>query len=251
VRPAGSPTALRPPLGSSWYLRRVAPALGLAASAPVSDADRAALAFWEVSASAGLPSAAIGWWASGPWPGADVVDNRQVLARAATGEEADRVALEELSRRSGASISTAYLPGPDILRAEPSRRTAEIARIADFLGREVRRADGRESVLVVLTADSHAGGAGSSLGRATVFDGRPPASIRIRAEDVTPSLLARAGIPTAEDLPGRPVPALFREGSLETLTVPTYGPRIAPSAPASPTSDKDYLKKLKSLGYLN
>jgi hypothetical protein len=231
----------------------VAPALGLAASAPVSDADRAALAFWEVSASAGLPSAAIGWWASGPWPGADVVDNRQVLARAATGEEADRVALEELSRRTGASISTAYLPGPDILRAEPSRRTAEMARIADFLEGQVRRTEGGggESVLVVLTADSHAGQAGSSLGRATVFDGRPPASVRIRAEDVAPSILARAGIPAAEDLPGRPVTALFRDGSLETLTVPTYGPRIAPSAPASPTSDRDYLKKLKSLGYLN
>jgi hypothetical protein len=250
VRPAGSPTALRPPLGASWYLRRIAPALGLATSAPVSDADRSALAFWEVSASAGLPTAAIGWWASGSWPGAEVVDNRQVLARARTGEEADGLALEELSRRAGAAISTAYLPGPDILRREPARRAAEIARIAAFLEKEAARAAGGGSVLVVLTAESHPGG--NSLGRATVFDGRPPALLRIRSVDVAPSLLARAGIPVAEDLAGRPVPALFRDGSLETLTVPTYGARLPPSAAGtSPTSDKEYLKKLRSLGYLN
>ncbi|MDQ6893049.1 MAG: hypothetical protein M3167_10260 [Acidobacteriota bacterium] len=249
VRPAGSPTALRPPLGAAWYLRRIAPALKLATSAPVSDADRSALAFWEVSASAGLPTAAIGWWASGPWPGADVVDNRQVLARARTGEEADGVALEELSRRAGAAIATAYLPGPDILRREPARRAAEIARIAGFLKKEAARAAGGGSVLVVLTAESHPGA--NSLGRATVFDGRSPTLLRIRAVDVAPSLLARAGIPVAEDLAGRPVPALFREDSLETLTVPTYGARLAPAAAVSPTSDREYLKKLRSLGYLN
>ena len=249
VRPAGSPTALRPPLGASWYLRRVAPALRLATSAPVSDADRSALAFWEVSASAGLPTAAIGWWASGPWPGADVLDNRQVLARARTGEEADGVALEELARRAGAAISTAYLPGPDVLRREPGRRAAEIARIAAVLEKEAALAAKGESVLVVLAAESHPGG--NSLGRATVFDGRPPALLRIRSVDVAPSILARAGIPVAEDLAGRPVPSLFREGSLETLTVPTYGARLAPSAGSSPTSDREYLKKLRSLGYLN
>ncbi|HEY6146080.1 MAG TPA: hypothetical protein VIZ69_00220, partial [Thermoanaerobaculia bacterium] len=249
VRPAGSPTALRPPLGAAWYLRGVAPAVGLATSAPVSEADRSALAFWEVSASAGLPTAATGWWASGPWPGADVLDNRQVLARAGTGEQADGAALDELTRRAGAAIATAYLPGPDILRREPARRAAEIARIASFLEKEAYRASGGASVLVVVTAESHA--AGNSLARATVFDGRPPEKLRIRAVDVAPSLLARAGIPAAEDLAGRPVPALFREGSLETLTVPTYGPRLAPASAGSPTSDKEYLKKLRSLGYLN
>jgi hypothetical protein len=249
VRPAGSPTALRPPLGTGWYLRGLAPAVGLASSAPVSDADRSALAFWEVAASCGLPSAAIGWWASGPWPGADVIDNRQVLARAGTGEEADGIALEELERRSGAAVSTAYLPGPDILRKDAIRRAEEVRRIAAFLEKETDRAAAGVSVLVVLTADSHA--AAGSLNRATVFDGRRPILLRIRAVDVAPSILARAGIPPAEDLTGRPVPGLFHEGTLEKLTVATYGPRLAPSAPASPTSDRDYLKKLKSLGYLN
>lgn len=75
VRPAGSPGGVRPPLGARWYLRGIGPRLGLVESEPVSAADRRRLAFWEVAASAGLSSAAIGWWASGPWPGATVLDN--------------------------------------------------------------------------------------------------------------------------------------------------------------------------------
>ncbi|HYK41078.1 MAG TPA: hypothetical protein VE007_01735, partial [Thermoanaerobaculia bacterium] len=228
----------------------LAPALGLASSAPVSAEDRSALAFWEVAASCGLPSAAVGWWASGPWPGADVVDNRQVLARAASGEEADAVTLEELARRAGAAVAAAYLPGPDILRQDAVRRAAEIARIAAFLQMQAGHAAEGAAVLVVITADSHA--AGDALGRVTVFDGRPPVLLRMRAVDVAPSILARAGIPTAADLSGRPVPALFRDGSLEKLTVPTYGTRQSlPGAGAAATSDKEYLKKLRSLGYLN
>lgn len=249
VRPAGSPSALRPPLGTAWYLRGVAPALRLSSSAPVSAADRSALAFWEVSASAGLPSAAIGWWASGPWPGAEVLDNRELLSRASSGEDADRIAIEEFSRREGRPIATVYLPGPDILRADANRREREIARIAAFVAPLARKACAGEIVLVALTADSHARSA--ALGRAAVFDGRPPGRVEIRATDVAPSLLARAGIPPAADLDGRPAPALFREGALETATVPTYGVRREPFTAIPETTDRDYLKKLKSLGYLN
>ena len=249
VRPAGSPAALRAPFGTRWYLRVVGPALSLVSSAPVSAADRRALTFWEVAASAGLPSGAVGWWASGPWPGAVVVDNRQVLSHARTGEEADAIALERWTTMRGAAIAALYLPGPDILRGDPARRRAELERIGRFLGEEIRTARAGESALVVLTADSHA--PAGSLARATVFDGRPSALVRIEAADVAPSVLARAGIPAAEDLLGRAVPALFREGSLEKATVATYGSRIAPAAGPPVTTDREYLRKLKSLGYLN
>ena len=249
VRPAGSPTSLRAPLGTRWYLRGVGPALSLVSSAPVSAADRRSLAFWEVAAAAGLPTSAIGWWASGPWPGAFVVDNRQVVARASSGEEADTAALAELSRRRADSISTVYLPGPDILRGDSPRRASEIRRVAAYLAGEASRARAGETVLVVVTGDSH--GRPGAIGRAAVFDGRPPAVLSIRAVDVAPSILARAGVPAALDLSGRPVPALFREGSLESLSVETYGPRGEPRGARPATSDRDYLKKLKSLGYLN
>jgi hypothetical protein len=68
---------------------------------------------------------------------------------------------------------------------------------------------------------------------------------------VTPSVLARAGIPAARDLVGRPAGSLFASGSLETTTVASYGDRVAPSLPARRDTDREYLEKLKSLGYLN
>jgi hypothetical protein len=73
----------------------------------------------------------------------------------------------------------------------------------------------------------------------------------MRTEDVAPSILARVGVPAARDLPGRPIPDLFRPGSLETSTVPTWGERVAAPASAPRGSDREYLEKLKSLGYLN
>jgi hypothetical protein len=103
---------------------------------------------------------------------------------------------------------------------------------------------------VILAAESHA--APFSLGRMVVFDGRLSVkTLAIRPEDVAPSILARAGLPVAADLPGHPVAALFPPGALETATVPTYGARTAPAAPRSALTDREYLEKLKSLGYLN
>ena len=73
----------------------------------------------------------------------------------------------------------------------------------------------------------------------------------MRPEDAAPSILARAGVPAARDLSGRPVAgALFPAGTLETAGVPTYGPRVAPPASTAPESDEEYLEKLRSLGYL-
>jgi uncharacterized membrane protein YqjE len=254
VRPAGSPAGLRPPLGTAWYLRRLGPALRLVSSAPVSSADRRRLAFWEVAASAGLPAAAIGWWASGSWPGADVVSNEELLGGASDGVSADRraIAAARLSRRGGRQVLTVYLPGLDILRGEPGspRRAEALDQVHRYLEEEVSRAVAGTEALVILAAESHP--APFALGRMVVFDGALAArTLAIRAEDVAPSILARAGLPVAADLPGRPAGALFSTGTLETATVPTYGARIAPAASRSAVTDREYLEKLKSLGYLH
>jgi hypothetical protein len=251
VRPLGSPLALRPPWGTGWYLRRLGPALGLVANAPVSHADRRGLDFWEVAASAGIPSLSVGWWAAGPWPGAVVVENRAVFARATDGTGADREAIRvfETDAQKGFGIATVYLPGCDIARDDPAVRNAAEAGIVALLRTEIARAAAGEIVLLVLAADSHAAPGG--LGRLVVFDGGGDRkNVQIRPEDVAPSILARAGIPPAGDLAGHPVPALFPPGVLETATVPTYGPRVAPPASTAPQSDEEYLEKLRSLGYL-
>ncbi len=259
VRPMGSPLALRPPWGTGWYLRRLGPRLGLVVSAPVSHADRRSLAFWEVAASAGIPSLSVGWWAAGPWPGAVVVENRAVFARASDGAGADLEAIRvfETDAKKGFGLATVYLPGPDIARGDPPVRKAAEVRIVERLRAEIARAEAGEIVLVVLAADSHPGP--NALGRLVVFDGSGPKSaasgsnpknVRIRPEDVAPSILARAGIPAARDLAGHPVPALFPPDTLETAGVPTYGPRVAPPVSTAPESDEEYLEKLRSLGYL-
>ncbi len=254
VRPKGSPAGLRPPLGTGWYLRRLGPSLRLVSNAPVSASDRRRLAFWEVAASAGLPAAAVGWWASGPWPGADVAGNEEILAGAADGISADRRAIEAArsKRRDGRQVLTVYLPGLDILRndPEPARRADALRQLRLYLEDEVSRAVAGQEALVILAAESHA--APLALGRMVVFDGRLSArTLAIRPEDVAPSILARAGIPAAADLAGHPAAALFPPGALETTTVPTYGARTIPDAPRSPVNDREYLEKLKSLGYLN
>ncbi|HEX4439981.1 MAG TPA: hypothetical protein VH854_07900 [Thermoanaerobaculia bacterium] len=251
VRPRGATRAVRPPWGTVWWLRRIEPALGLAVHAPVSSADRQALSFWEVAASAGLRSLSVGWWASGDWPGAVVVDNRAILGAASGGEEADRAALERFDRErsAGFSLATVYLPGCDIERDSPARRASAAGRIVDWLAPLVDRAAHGELVLVVVAADSHP--APGAVGRVIVFDGaEPPRTVQIRPVDVDPSILARLGVPRARDLEGVPVPALFAAGTVEAATVPTYGPRVAPAGTAAPESDREYLEKLRSLGYL-
>jgi hypothetical protein len=252
VRPRGSPLALRPPFGTAWYLRGIGPRIRLVTTAPVSSRDRESLAFWEVAASAGLPVLAVGWWASGPWPGADVVGNEEILGRAADGIAADRESIAAFGERrsAGQAIQTLYLPGPDILRGDRQKRAIALSQIQRFLEDEVSRAVAGAGALVVLAADSHP--APGALGRMVVFDGTQAwKMIRARPQDAAASILARAGVPAARDLAGRPVAALFAPGSIEATTVETYGPRVAPAGPQSRRSDREYLEKLKSLGYLN
>ncbi|MGH9400377.1 MAG: hypothetical protein ACRD00_08400 [Thermoanaerobaculia bacterium] len=254
VRPLGSSLALRPPLGMAWYLRGAGGWLGLVRSSPVSAADRRSLAFWELSSSAGLPSVCVGWWSSGAWPGATVVSNEEVLARSRTGGDVDRVAVEALGRvPAGGALKTVYLPSLDILRYDPAARADALQFVERFLFDQVSEADSgpRGFVLIVLAVDSHPPAGG--LGRMAVIErgGREAVKLRIRPEDVAPSILARSGLPLAQDLPGRPAAALFAAGSLETSTVPTYGPRVATARGRGAATDKEYLEKLRSLGYLN
>jgi hypothetical protein len=252
MRPLGSPLAVRPPFGASWYLRGVGPALHLVSQAPVSGEDRRRLDFWEVAASAGIPSLSVGWWAAGPWPGANVVENRAVLGRARDGADADRVAIGifEAQARKGYGLATVYLPGCDIARDDPGARQAAVDAVEKLLSEWTGRAARGECVLVVLSAESHPRPAGA-LGRMIVFDaGTAGRTVRIRPEDAAPSILTRTGVPAARDLGGVPVAALFAPGSLETATVATYGPRVAPQAATAPESDREYLEKLRSLGYL-
>jgi hypothetical protein len=256
VRPIGSSLALRPPPGTGWYLHGLGRALHLVKSAPVSARDRRSLTFWEVCSSAGLPSASVGWWSSGPWPGASVVGNEEVLARAKTGQDVDRIALEMLRRlteRGADRLSTVYLPSSDILRADAAARAQALSNIESFLEGQVSELLSRTQVLVliVLAVDSHPPESG--LGRMVVFDRGAARGIKvhIRPEDVAPSILARAGIPAAADLPGRAASALFDGRFLETSIVPSYGPRILMAPGQRTVSDREYLEKLKSLGYLN
>lgn len=256
VRPIGSSLALRPPPGTAWYLRGVGRSLGLVKSAPVSARDRRSLSFWEVYCSAGLPSASVGWWSSGPWPGASVVGNEEVLARAKTGLDVDRIALDTLRRlmqRGADTLSTVYLPSPDIVRSDAAARAQALSGVEAFLEEQVSELLSRTHVLVliVLALDSHPPQGG--LGRMVVFDrgAARGVKVRIRPEDVAPSILARAGIPVALDLPGRAAAALFEARFLERATVASYGPRVLMAPGQRTVSDREYLEKLKSLGYLN
>ncbi len=249
VRPVGL-VPLRPPLGTSWYFRGVGIRLRLVERAPVSAWERRSLAFWEVAASAGLPVATVGWWASGAWPGAAVVENRELLARAKDGRDVDRIAVAAFEAIApGRPVAAVYLPSLDILRGDAPGRSAALADLLPFVESLAARAARGEIALVVIAADSHP--SPGSLGRMAVFDGAPPRTVRIRPEDVAPSILARSGVPVAEDLPGRPAVSLFRPGTLEETKVATYGERIAPAVEPRRETDREYLEKLKSLGYLN
>ncbi len=258
VRPLGLSLALRPPFGTAWYLAGVGHLLGTVWSVPVSARDRMRLTFWEVYASSGLSAVAVGWWSSGPWPGATVVGNEEILSLAAGGEDVDRLAIDRLNQArnlAGGTLLTVYLPSLDILRNDPVSRSKVLLRIENDLEDQLRRVTSpmHAFVLILLAADSHP--RPPALGRMIVFDGfdgrLATKSIRIRPEDVAPSILARAGVPAARDLPGRPARSLFRSDRMEQSTVESYGPRVLPASGRSRASDREYLEKLKSLGYLN
>ena len=253
ARPARAdrPPALRPPLGTSWYLRRLGPALRLVVNAPVSASDRRRLAFWEVAASAGLPASR--------WDG-----GLRVPGRAPTSSETSRF------WRGASDGISADRRAIDAFEAAPARRPASSRSICRAwtscgTGRSARAPAGAEQLHRYLEAEVRARAPGRRLSSSS----RPTATravalgawssstdvsrvktLRIRPEDVAASILARAGVPAARDLPGarrRALPAgLARNGDGRDLR-----PAVAPGSPAPAASDREYLEKLKSLGYLN
>jgi hypothetical protein len=70
------------------------------------------------------------------------------------------------------------------------------------------------------------------------------------AAAVAPSIIARLGIPSARDLAAPPPFAAFRPGALETEEVASYGDRRSPMSVQPTETGREYLEKLKSLGYL-
>jgi len=68
--------------------------------------------------------------------------------------------------------------------------------------------------------------------------------------DFTPTVLDLLGLPVAQDMPGHAVPALFPDGS-PPRSVPTYGDgRSGDDATTPSPSEKEYLDRLRALGYV-
>jgi hypothetical protein len=70
------------------------------------------------------------------------------------------------------------------------------------------------------------------------------------ASAVAPSIIARLGVPSARDLASAPAFAAFRPGALETVEVAAYGDRRSEASVQPTETGREYLEKLKSLGYL-
>ncbi len=237
----------RPPRGSSWAFRGALRWTGAAVRLPVSGAERRSYAFWEVAARVGVPTLAVNWWASEPVPGAVVVDNSEIARESASGGEDDARAIERFRSeraRLGPVLAAIYLPGADIDRgmlSAPARR---------FLQEETARAGRGEESLLVIFDSGRAGDRGGLCLAGPGVISAPPVSAS--PERVAPTILARLGIPAAEDLGGAPLARLFPPGSLETRRVASYGTRISREENVRPTQgSREYLQKLKSLGYLN
>jgi hypothetical protein len=237
--------SVRPPAGSSWAFRLPLTWAGVALRLPVSGAERRAYAFWEVAARAGLPTVAVNWWASESLPGAAVIGNREIALEARSGAQDDEVSIrrfrEERARRRPA-LATVYLPGADIDRGPVT------APAADFLVREVEEARrGREDLWILYDE-----GRRGHRGGMRIWDEKARAArVDAAAADAAPTILARLGIPVAADLDGTPLTELFEPGALVPGTVATYGPRTASDAASPSPAGREYLERLRSLGYLN
>jgi hypothetical protein len=235
--------ALSPPAGTGWAFRGPLHWAGMSERLPVSAAQRRAYAFWEIAARAGIPTLTVNWWASEPMAGASVVDNREVALEARSGREDDAAAIARFGRLRTAQpkLSAIYLPGADI-EGGPLTPAAQT-----FLAAELARARaGRE--ILWLVADS--GRAGSAGGWAAIDPAALPGRRVSQAASVAPSILARLGIPAARDLAAPPAFAAFRPGALESADVASYGDRLSPGVVQPTETGREYLEKLKSLGYL-
>ncbi|MGH9442243.1 MAG: hypothetical protein ACRD16_08190, partial [Thermoanaerobaculia bacterium] len=108
---------------------------------------------------------------------------------------------------------------------------------------------GEENLWIIADA-----GRSGNEGAAAFFDSeaRKVFGVSVREEDLAPSILARLGVPPARDLDGSPLVPLFVPGSLDLQTVASFGRRTSREPVAEESvSGREYLKRLKSLGYLN
>jgi hypothetical protein len=239
--------ALRPPPFTAWAFRGPLHWAGAAGRLPVSGAERRAYAFWEIASRSGVATSAVNWWASEKLAGAEVVDNSEIAASARTGAEDDERAISRLREarlRSRPSLAAIYLPGADIDRGELSSFARQ------FLEGEMRKAKAGEESLWLIADAGRSGNEGAAAFVDSEATGRP--GMRARPEDLAPTILARLGIPAARDLGGSPQTALFAPAALERREVPTFGSRTSREPVAEDSaSGREYLQKLKSLGYLN
>lgn len=238
--------ALAPPYGSSWLLRGPFHGLKISERIPVSARQRRLPAFWEIAARAGIATEAVNWWASEEVAGAEVVDNAEIARLASTGAEDDAAAIarfRSIRARRRPGLSTIYLPGADITRGPLTVAARE------FLEAEIASARrGEENFWII----SDAGRSGLSGGIAFVDEAAAGSESKGSPFDAAPSILARLGVPPARDLDGTPLRGIFSSGALESGSVETYGPRgFAGGAPRSSPEGQEYLRRLKSLGYLN
>ena len=183
VRPAGSP------LGAAAAVRnvvaisaRLGPRLGTRRERARSPARTAGGSdFWEVSASAGIPSLSVGWWAAAPWPGATVVENRAILSRARSGVEADRVAIgtlrggrrERLRRRDGLPAGLRHRAGRSPSRSARRARRGSSALLEEWVAPRASAASACSSC----SPPTATRGAPAALGRMVVFDGARRAAL--------------------------------------------------------------------------
>jgi hypothetical protein len=235
---------LTPPAATGWAFRGPLRWAGAASRVPVSAAQRRAWTFWEVAARAGIPTVAVNWWASEPMPGAAIVENREIALRAGNGAEDDASAIAAFRRAEDAvrpRLATVYLPGADIDGGPLSRAAREF--VAEWIAKT--RADGGALWLV-----ADAGRSGAAGGWALVDPRAERSAPSVRPEDFAATVIARLGIPVARDLAGSPRPGMFHSGALEAASVATYGQRRAAAAERPTETGKEYLEKLRSLGYL-
>jgi len=236
--------ALTPPAATGWIFRGPLRWTGAAVRVPVSAAERRSWTFWEVAGRAGIPTVAVNWWASEPMPGATIVGNREITLRAGNGAEDDAAAIAAFRRAEDAvspRLAAVYLPGADIDGGPLSRAARE------FVAERIAKARTGGGALW-LVAD--AGRSGSAGGWALVDPEAERSVSPVRPEDVAATAVARLGIPAARDLAGSPRAGIFRPGALEAGSVATYGERRAAVVGRPTETGKEYLEKLKSLGYL-
>ncbi|MGH9868238.1 MAG: alkaline phosphatase family protein [Candidatus Polarisedimenticolia bacterium] len=156
----------------------------------------------------------------------------------------------------GLRVLMLYLPSLDIARrSQPTSLPGVLSSLDLLLGDLMEQL--REDDLLLLAADPGRGGnpVGVLLvhGTRAVREAGPRAGARLL--DLAPTLLALAGLPTADDLPGRPVLDFLTEGDPARRTRPpiaTYGGRSVRET--EETADDPFqdeaLDRLRGLGYI-